>query len=59
MPGRRDHQGAGVDQKPTATIHGREEKLTGLRSILDIKLTGLHNKLDMGGEGVCGIKLKI
>ena len=59
MPGRRDHQGAGVDQKPIATIHGREEKLTGLRSILDIKLTGLHNKLDMGGEGVCGIKLKI
>lgn len=59
MPGRRDHQGSGVDQTPTATIHGREEKLTGLRSILDIKLTGLHNKFDMGGEGVCSIKLKI
>lgn len=59
MPGRRDHQGAGVDQKPTANIHGWEEKLTGLRSILDIKLTGLHNKLDMGGEGAGGIKVKI
>lgn len=39
----------------TLSINPPEETPTDLRSILEIRLTGLQNKLDMGGEGAGGV----
>lgn len=46
-------------RSPHPLAHWQEDRLTDWRSILEVKLTGLHNKLDMGGEVAGGIKIKI
>lgn len=43
---------------PHPLAHWQEERLTDLRSILEVKLTGLQNKLDMEGEVAGDIKIK-